>query len=430
MAKIFYAMHQQLLQSYTETKTDIIIARYGMSPEKIEANKTEILKECKIYDFDAESPDDMYVVKNGVAEINIAGMLVNKVDICAAFFGETVTTYKYIREMVAKAENDPSVNKILFWVNSGGGYVSGCESTFQVIAGCKKKTIAACFDMSASAAYWLSSACDEVIGVSKTGFFGSIGVAVEIVNRDKADEQRGYTRVVLTNTESKNKRPNLATEEGQSVMVDELNAIFKVFTDSILVKRSEKLRKKDIEDLDGKIFIAEDALKYGLLDKVMSESEFEEYLNNPVSAGNDSFQGSNNIKKDGNQMSLKTILNENPSAKAEYDQDIQAAENRGKADLQARIDAATPYIGSTKYKGISALATKVLKGESPIASLEGAVTAFDMMQEQNASSDAQDETETQGDATNSDKKTVVSENGKIETEEDIKAAQDKIKQYM
>lgn len=430
MIKLFYVMHEEILRAYTEAKDDIITARSNMSHVDVEAAKNDILKECQIFDFDPENPDDLYSVNNGIAEINIAGMLVNKVDICAAFFGETVTTYKYIREMVQKAESDPIVKKIVFRVNSGGGYVSGCESTFQVIAGCKKHTIAACYDMSASAAYWLASACDEIVGVSKTGFYGSIGVAVEIVNRDKQDENYGIKRIVLTNKTSSNKRPNLMTEEGQSVMVDELNAIYEVFSDSILVKREGKLSKKDLENLDGKVFIAKDAVEYGLIDKAMLETEFEEYINNPVSAGNGSIMGSKNILKDGNNMSLQTILSENPSAKAEYDNDIQAAETRGKKDLQARIDAATPYIGSDKYKGINPLAIKILKGESPVASLEGAVTAFDMMSEQTSSSEAQTETEETGDTDNNGKPPVASTNGKIETEEDIKLAQEKINRYL
>ena len=155
-----------------------------MDEKSISEAKAGIMKECKVYDISTELENNegkLYSVQNGIATIYIAGMLVQKVDFCSAFFGETLTTYSYIKEATKQADKDPEVKKILYISDSGGGVVSGCEETFQVIKNAKKPTSTAVKNMSASACYWLASATDEIISLSKTGFYGSIGVSYNFV---------------------------------------------------------------------------------------------------------------------------------------------------------------------------------------------------------------------------------------------------------
>jgi ClpP class serine protease len=338
MIKMFFAMQEQMVQKYSETKDNIIDARNGMSEKSIIEAKETVMKECRVYDIDSElemNNGKLYSTNNGIATINIAGMLVQKADFCSAFFGETLTTYKYIREATLQADQDPQVNKILYLSDSGGGVVSGCEETFQVIKNANKPTITGAKNMSASACYWLSSATDEIIGLSKTGFYGSIGVAVEIIDRTKAEEDAGIKRIVMTNDSSKDKRPDLLTDEGQEVLTKELNDIYNVFSDSILEKRSGKLSKENIASLKGQVFIASEALEKGLVDKLMTEAELMSYLS-VEQINNPSTFGGGNINMEA-KMNLADFLKENPEAQKEHDKlvaeqslvDVTADRERG-----------------------------------------------------------------------------------------------------
>lgn len=334
MTKILYLMSEPVLKKYTQIKSEMIAAREGMTASEVESAKAEILQECKINDFDPGESElsntDFYTVENGVAKIPIEGMLVNKINFCDAFFGETLTTYKFIREASRRADKDPAVNKIAFMNNSGGGVVSGVDITAETIRSLEKPTFAVLFDMSASADYWLSSATDDIISVSRTGFVGSIGVAVEIVTRDKQDEQAGIKRIVLTNTTSKDKRPDLMTDEGQAILVEEMDALFDVFVDSILIKRSDKITRESIEGLAGKVLISSKALEAGLTDRFMTEKEADAYILGkdlqirvitPVSG--------KKINKEYSNMNLTEFLESNPEAKVEHEKLIGSAKTEG-----------------------------------------------------------------------------------------------------
>jgi ClpP class serine protease len=328
MIKLFYAMQEELLKRYAETKNDIIQARNKMDEKSIQIAKNEIITECQIHDFDPEDTGNLYTVENGVANIPIEGMLVQKVDICAAFFGETVTTYSFIREAVDKAEKDPLVKSVQFNINSGGGVVSGVDETAQKIRTTGKESVAVVRDMAASAAYWLASAADKIRISSNAAFLGSIGVAAEVVNRDKADEMKGVKRVVLTNATSKDKRPNLMSEDGQQVLVDELDAIYDVFAESILVKRSDKLTREKIDSLGGKVVIASKAIELGLADGMITD---EENIGKSARAN-----PGVNIKEEEFNMELSEFLSKNPEAKAEYDKAVAKGSSDAVAEDRAR----------------------------------------------------------------------------------------------
>lgn len=122
-------------------------------------------------------------------------------------------------------------------------------------------------------------------------------------------------------------------------------------------------------------------------------------------------------------MDLKEFLASNPDAKTAHESALASAKaagvEEGKAQVQARIDAVTPYLNNENYKGIGPLAKEVLAGTSEVSSLKGAIAAVDMMREQGASADARKETEEQGDA-NGEQQTVNT-TGLIESEADILA---------
>jgi hypothetical protein len=131
---------------------------------------------------------------------------------------------------------------------------------------------------------------------------------------------------------------------------------------------------------------------------------------------------------------LKEMVDENPVLMAELETvkrtAFEAGVTEGRKRIEARIEKVKPYIGSAAYPpAVSALAVKVLAGESEPAALEGAVTVIDAQKEEKSMAEAQKETgktvETPGE--NSVGNTAVSPNGEINSEADMSAAVKRVK---
>lgn len=135
------------------------------------------------------------------------------------------------------------------------------------------------------------------------------------------------------------------------------------------------------------------------------------------------------IKQEVNMPKLKELLAENPDAKKEYDEDIQKAKSEGieagKTEMQNKINKVVNYIGNENYPGIDAHAKKVLSGESSLDSLEGAVTAYDMLKGKKESEAAKQDTDEIGD-TKPDTSNLTKD-GVINNVADIKATAARIK---
>jgi len=117
-----------------------------------------------------------------------------------------------------------------------------------------------------------------------------------------------------------------------------------------------------------------------------------------------------------NKMDLKTLLNENPEAKAQYDKDIIDAKTSGQKEIQARIEAVSPFLNNTKYAKIQGSALKALKGELNVEAFKMGITMLDMQNEQNAENAALDE---QGNPVAAQQTPALSKTGNVETVADI-----------
>jgi len=261
-------------------------------------------------------------------------MLVPEVNPCAALFGDEVTTYGFIERAVKEADADPEVKEIFLAIDSGGGYVTGVEEAGRAISSAKKPTTTLAGDTVGSAAYWLAACADTIVATQKTGFFGSIGVVTEFIDRSKADAAQGYTRYSITNQASKDKRPNLATEEGQAVLLDELDALYSEFKNTVLSKRSAKLTSESIDALTGRMFIAEKALSLGLVDKIASREDLLKSDSSVTIVNVRSSACAETNKIGGNSMNLKEFLDSEPKAQAEYEKALAEAKATEKAKAE------------------------------------------------------------------------------------------------
>ncbi len=212
----------------------------------------------------AESTSRIMVVAGETAQISVKGVLTKTPDWMAAFFGGGNTTYTEIISAIAEAEANPSVSEIVLAIDSPGGTVSGLFETVAAIEAAKKPVNAVVSDMAASAAFAIAATADTITATNRATTFGSIGV----VQRHFIDD--GI--IEITSTDAPKKRPDVTTEEGVAAVREELDALHEIFVDAIAAGRGTTAKKVNAEFGQGGVFLADEALKRGMIDSIAGAS--------------------------------------------------------------------------------------------------------------------------------------------------------------
>ena len=422
MKTIYYAMEEGHLSRFLKTKTEILETAKTMSTAERISARAEIIEAATVFDIPEGSFDgrELYSVVGGVATIPVSGKLTPEVDVCDGFFSD-VTTYRFIEHAALAADDDPAVESINFDFSTGGGSVSGLDRAGRVLAGLKKPTTGNVFGMCASAGYWLASQLDTIVATSPTDFLGSIGVAVEIIDRTKREEAAGIKRISLTSTDAPDKRLDLATDDGQNKVIAELDALHNVFASRIQSGRGTTRAAIDKDFGKGGLLIAEEALRVGMIDKVAGaeQAAFIE-TETPAAAGQP-------IKEEQQMATLKELLSKDPAAQAEFDTELATARAKGVADVQATIKKVSPFLSNSEYPEIiGTTALNVLNGESAMVELTGAVAAVDAVRQDQASKKAAATTDEQSETNDSGKPPVASD-GSMASAADVDAEVARIK---
>lgn len=357
---------------YQEYKSERDAAE-GREKDIDAASLSEQLAELRdIYSLDAD----------GNPHIRITGPLSNEgPDTYDVWLGYGGTAYPDIRDSVARAMSETGPEKTIHLdLDTPGGSVFGVDETYQDIflASEDRKVIANVFGMATSAGYYLASAANEINAVSPASMVGSIGVAILAADFTKAYQNAGIEIINFTNTESPDKRPNLATDDGRAVIRKELDDLFDVFASRVIQGRAEQVStftRDTITNLRGATILAGEALEIGLIDAVQDKTK-------PAANA----AQTSDLKEA--FMSLDKILAENPELQAEFDAKIEAAKTPNTEPVvetdpepePAAIDTglAIKVLKSPDYpEQMKNLAAKVIDGSMDAHAFGGSVAAFD-----------------------------------------------------
>lgn len=134
-----------------------------------------------------------------------------------------------------------------------------------------------------SAAYALGSVCHELISHDESFSIGSIGVVIKLLNDSKKLEKEGYSRTYVY--AGNNKIPFSQDGSFKQDFLDDLqesvNATYQNFVSHVATYRP--LTKQQIIDTQAKVYNADKALSLKLVDKLMTQEQFLNYLQNPQS---------------------------------------------------------------------------------------------------------------------------------------------------
>ena len=178
-----------------------------------------------------------------------------------------------LKALTQIAANTPSVNTIVFMVDSPGGTVDGTKSFADTIKGCGKNTICVADGLMCSAAYWIGSSCDKVFAASTTDIIGSIGTMCTIVDASAALEKKGYVirEYYASASTDKNKIYSDAEKgDGKALISEMLDPMNNEFMGTVKANRAGKINEAV---LTGKTYMAEQATEMGLVDGIKSMDE-------------------------------------------------------------------------------------------------------------------------------------------------------------
>jgi len=221
------------------------------------------LQERRVYDGSG---------RQKIVIIPIEGLLVNARSTGLISQGENPVSL--LTQQLQRAEQDSSVVAVVLRVNSPGGSVTASDTMYQLIRDFRVRTgkpvIASVQDLSASGAFYVSMAADEVIA-QPTSVIGSVGVILNLFNFQGTLSMIGAQTYTLKSGELKDIGSPLRTltDNERAIFDGMLNQYFQRFLALVATKRN--LSEEQLEVVaDGRIFTGEQALELNLVDRLGS----------------------------------------------------------------------------------------------------------------------------------------------------------------
>lgn len=209
-----------------------------------------------------------YVVKDGILQIPVKGVLVNNMPYA---LGDWATGYPYIRRALARGLADGNVRGIALVCNTPGGDVSGNFDLVDIIydARGQKPIRAFATDFAYSAGYSIASAAAKITMV-RTGGVGSIGVVTWHADYSKMLSDNGIKMTpIFAGAHKVDGNPYEALPAAVKDRIQErINSIYAIFVTA--VARNRGLSEDAVRETEALTFGAEEAVKLGLADAVGS----------------------------------------------------------------------------------------------------------------------------------------------------------------
>ena len=233
-----------------------------------------------VVDAKSSSPSNINSAAPGsIAVISMSGPLMKNDQYCGPVGTAT------INEWIKQADANVNIDGIILKIDSPGGTVDGTEEMARTIQNTKKPIVAYVDGLAASAAYWIGSSADEMIANGKTAMVGSIGTMMKFGDVQPVMEKAGikFHEIYASLSTDKNKAFRDATKDGNyTTLINEiLDPLNEVFLSSVKKNRSGKLSDKE-NVLTGKTYMAADAKKHGLIDKIGSMDDAMKSIRNLV----------------------------------------------------------------------------------------------------------------------------------------------------
>lgn len=222
-------------------------------------------------------------VRDGVAVIPVTGPIFRHANLLTEISGATSTGT--LATDIQTALDDPAVRALVLDIDSPGGEATGINEMSDLIFNARgqKPIKAYASGTTASAAYWIASAADEVV-VDDTAQLGSVGVVMTL---QKQPERAGEKTWEIVSSNAPNKRPDPDTQVGLEQLQTRTDEIANVFLDK--VARNRGIDRSEVNDRfrQGGIATGAHAVEAGMADRLGSlEGLVSELANTPATPRN------------------------------------------------------------------------------------------------------------------------------------------------
>lgn len=207
-----------------------------------------------------------YNVKNGVLQIPVVGVLLNKFSFQ---FGRRATGYTYIERAVTRGLNDPEVKAIAFIHDSPGGEVAGNFELTEYVAEnrTEKPMRAFAADHSYSASYNLAAAAGSII-MARSGGVGSVGVVVAHVEMSEMLKDWGVkvTFIHAGKYKVEGNQYEKLSDSAKSRIQARVDRIYGEFV--ALVAANRGMEESAVRDTEALTYDSSDAVEVGFADRI------------------------------------------------------------------------------------------------------------------------------------------------------------------
>lgn len=177
-----------------------------------------------------------------------------------------------IARWIKEANQSPNIDGILLSMDTPGGTADGTQYLSSIVKNSEKPVVTFVDGLMASAGVWIGSGSRHVIAQNTTAEIGSIGVMLSFMDPTGFYETKGFKIHYITADQSMDKNLEfLEALKGNYELIrqDGLNPLASMFIESVKQNRQGKI-PDGAPVFSGKVFFAEDALKYGLIDEIGS----------------------------------------------------------------------------------------------------------------------------------------------------------------
>jgi len=246
----------------------------------------------------------------------------------------------WLSQRIAQADESGKFEAIILSIDSPGGQVAGTEELARVVAQ-RATPVYSYAHTAASASYWVGAKGIELWLDGKTASVGSIGVVCSFLDVREAWEKRGLKlhEVYSKTSPDKNLAYRNALNGEYSELERELTRLDAIFMQSVRQSRPGIAE----EALSGKMYLAEDAIRLGLADRIGSLAELVAHIRsnnysftNPQRNMTEEKQGGmlasfkSMFKSDSDVVQLKEEIEAKEAEVAQKAEELQAAQVRNR----------------------------------------------------------------------------------------------------
>jgi len=205
-------------------------------------------------------------------------VIAQRMDLMMAFCGGT-SSERFADDFDA-AMNDPNVSAIVIDCDSPGGNVTGTPELAKRIFNARgkgKQLLAVSNGQMCSAAYWIASACDEIVA-SPSSETGSIGVFCVHMDESALNESLGlkYTIIKFGEHKAEGNPWEPLSADAESFIQGQVDEMGQMFVTAVSKHRGVSVATVKSDFGQGRSFTAKQALAAGMVDRIAT---LEETLN-------------------------------------------------------------------------------------------------------------------------------------------------------